>query len=271
MNHIVAVTLAGFSKNYASLVVCRIFIGIFEAGMFPGCLFLIGSWYRRHELLTRMAWFMVANDVAGTFSGLLGAGLGSMDGIAGYSGWSWIFFLEGGITCAAAVLAFLYIPPFPEDCTFLEPQEKEWLLQRLRNDGMRSGMHDDKMTLKGVLNALSDWKVLSAGSLYLAVCVTAYSLSVFMPSILKTFGWSDLKSNLLSAPVRVASGIVSVLVGMVSDKTKRRGIFCLVGFSISMMGNFIVMLVASGPIRYMGLYFAAIGIYICQPLVIAWW
>lgn len=62
-----SVTFAGFCKNFAGLVTARIFIGIFEAGMFPGCLFLIGAWYRRHELLTRMAWFMVSNDIAGTF------------------------------------------------------------------------------------------------------------------------------------------------------------------------------------------------------------
>ena len=118
-----SVTFAGFCKNFAGLVTARIFIGIFEAGMFPGCLFLIGAWYRRHELLTRMAWFMVSNDIAGTFSGLLGAGLGSLDGTRGYSGWSWIFFIEGAMTCAAALLAFLFLPPFPEQSTFLKPDE----------------------------------------------------------------------------------------------------------------------------------------------------
>lgn len=66
-------------------------------------MFLISAWYRRHELLSRMAFFLVANDVAGTISGLLGAGLGSLDGVGGYSGWSWIFFIEGSITCSAAV------------------------------------------------------------------------------------------------------------------------------------------------------------------------
>ena len=55
---------AGFAKSFAGLVVCRVLIGVFEAGMFPGCMYLIGSWYSRHQVLTRMAWFMVANDVS---------------------------------------------------------------------------------------------------------------------------------------------------------------------------------------------------------------
>lgn len=238
--------------------------------MFPGCLFLIGSWYRRHELLARMAWFMVSNDIAGSISGLLGAGLGSMDGIRGYSGWSWIFFIEGAVTCCAAILAFFFLPPFPDDSMFLKPEEKEWLLRRLKADNSQTG-GDKKMNVKGAIRSLGDWKILTAGVLYLAVCVTAYSLSVFQPTILRTFGWSSLKSNLLSTPPRIASGIVSVCVGIWSDKVKRRGIFCVSGYTISIMGNLLVMLLTNGNLRYMGLYFAAIGIYICQPLVIAWW
>jgi len=42
-----------------------------------------------------MPWFLVANDIVGSVSGLLGAGLGSLHGTRGYSAWSWIFFIEG--------------------------------------------------------------------------------------------------------------------------------------------------------------------------------
>ncbi|KAH6897069.1 major facilitator superfamily domain-containing protein [Thelonectria olida] len=265
-----SVTFAGFCTSFGGLMTARLFVGIFEAGMFPGCLFIIGSWYRRHQLLTRMAWFMVSNDIAGTISGLLGAGLGSLDGTGGYSGWSWIFFIEGAMTCAAGILAFLYIPPFPHQATFLQPEEKAWLLRTLEADSQKNGSKHDKMTAKGALHSLRDWKVLTAGVLYLAVCVTAYSISVFTPTILTTFGWDSLKSNLLTAPIRIASGIVSVIVGILSDKVKRRGPFCIGGYSFSILGLLLVMLLHNGNLRYMGLYFSAIGIYICQPLVVAW-
>lgn len=261
------VTFAGFSQSYPGLLVSRVFIGIFEAGMFPGCIYLISGWYRRHELLTRMAFFFVANDIAGTISGLLGAGLGSLDGVHGYSGWRWIFFVEGAMTCIAAVLAWFFVPPFPEESTFLTPAEKKWLLRRLKTDN--GGMSHEKMTINKVTEALKDWKVLTSGVLYLAVCTTAYSISVFQPTILRTFGWDDLKSNLLSAPPRVASGIVSVILGIWSDKIQRRGIFCLGGFAFSIMGLFLIAFL-DGALRYIGIYFAAIGIYIVQPLSIAW-
>lgn len=110
--------------------------------------------------------------------------------------------------------------------------------------------------------AYKDWKVLSGGPLYLAVCVTAYSISVFTPTILATFGWSSLKSNLLSAPIRVVSGIVSVLMGFFSDKLMRLAPFCLFGFSFSILGLILAMLLHDGNLRYTGLYFAVIGAWI---------
>lgn len=238
--------------------------------MFPGCMFLIGSWYSRHQLLTRMAWFMVANDIAGSISGLLGAGLGSLNGTAGYSGWSWIFFLEGIMTVVVAALAFFFVLPFPHEATFLNPDEKAWLLRKLEADGQQTGAKHEHMTFKGAVETLKDWRVLICGYFYLAVCITAYSISVFSPTILLTFGWSPIKSNLLTAPIRIASAIVSVSVGIISDRTKMRGPYCVGGFLISCCGLFMAMLVQNGNVRYAGLYLAAIGIYICQPLVIAW-
>lgn len=263
------VTFAGLSKNFASLVTARLWVGIFEAGVFPGCLLLIGTWYTRQQVGGRMAWFLVANDIAGTVSGLLGAGLGSLHGTHGYSGWSWIFFIEGAATCVIAIFAFFTIPGFPKQSQFLSPEEKEFLLRRLAvDDHHYEG--EEKVKGKGVLTALLNWKLVLISIMYLCVCTTAYSITVFQPTILRTFGWNSMKSNLLSAPVRIVSGIVSVLVAMWSNRVKRRGIFIAVGFAISILGDFFVMLSHNYKLRYVGLYLAAVGIYIAQPLVMAW-
>ncbi|KAM0327475.1 hypothetical protein ACHAQA_005763 [Verticillium albo-atrum] len=262
------ITLAGFSTSFAHLLVARTLLGVFEAGMFPGCLFLLACWYPRHVLLTRMALFMLANDIAGSISGLLGAGLGALDGTRGASGWRWILWLEGASTCAAALLALLYVPDFPHREPFLADEERTLWMRRLEADA-RGAAHEP-MTARGVGRALRDWKVMSGGVLYLSVCVTAYSISVFTPTILRTFGWDALKSNLLSTPIRIASAIVSIIVGVLSDRTRRRGVYCLAGFATSIFGLLLVMLLRQGGLRYMGLYFAAVGIYVCQPLVVAW-
>lgn len=128
-----------------------------------------------------------------------------------------------------AIVAFFYMPPFPENSTFLRPSEKEWLLRRLRQDSS-GGPLDRKMGLKETFAALRDWKILIAGFLYLTNAFGTNSINIFQPTILATFGWGGIKGNLLTVPVRIASGAFSIAVGIWSDRARRRGIFCIGGY-----------------------------------------
>lgn len=80
----------GLVQNYAGLLTVRFFLGLFETGMFPGCFYLIGMWYRRSEAQKRYSFFFSSTTLAGAFGGLLAAAIGKMQGIRGYSGWRWV-------------------------------------------------------------------------------------------------------------------------------------------------------------------------------------
>jgi hypothetical protein len=45
----VATMTTGWTKNLSDLVVCRLFSGFFEAGIAPGTVYLISTWYKRDE------------------------------------------------------------------------------------------------------------------------------------------------------------------------------------------------------------------------------
>lgn len=82
--------MQGLVQSYSGLLACRFFLGLFEAGMFPGCFYLIGMWYRRSEAQKRFSFFFSSTTLAGAFGGLLAAAIGKMDGLRGYSGWRWV-------------------------------------------------------------------------------------------------------------------------------------------------------------------------------------
>lgn len=46
----------GFVESWISLGICRILLGAFEAGFFPGCVYLITCWYKRYEVQKRYVW-----------------------------------------------------------------------------------------------------------------------------------------------------------------------------------------------------------------------
>lgn len=114
--------MQGLVKNYAGLLATRFFLGVFgksgspvsrlsrshsrstrrawkpvvltlsstEAGMFPGCFYLIGMWYKRQEAQKRFSFFFSSTTLAGGFGGLIAAGIGEMDGMRGYENWRWV-------------------------------------------------------------------------------------------------------------------------------------------------------------------------------------
>lgn len=76
--------MQGLVQNYSGLLTTRFFLGVFESGMFPGCFYLIGMWYRRHEAQKRYTFFFSSTTLAGAFGGLLAAAIGKMSGLRGY-------------------------------------------------------------------------------------------------------------------------------------------------------------------------------------------
>jgi MFS family permease len=76
----------GLVKNFASLVALRFLLGVFEAGLVPGAVYLISMYYKRYELQWRLSVFFCASILAGAFGGLFAYALAHMNGIGGYSG-----------------------------------------------------------------------------------------------------------------------------------------------------------------------------------------
>lgn len=78
---------SGGSSGVAGFLVVRFFLGVAEGALFPGVVFLLSMWYKRHERQYRIALFFSAASLAGAFGGILAYGIGHMRGLAGLSGW----------------------------------------------------------------------------------------------------------------------------------------------------------------------------------------
>jgi len=68
----------------------RVFLGLTEAGLFPGITFYLSLWYRRRDAAQRIAIFFSAATIAGAFGGLLAYAIEHMESIGGLYGWQWI-------------------------------------------------------------------------------------------------------------------------------------------------------------------------------------
>lgn len=96
-------TLMGLVQNLTGLLIARVFLGMMEAGYFPGVAFYLTNFYKRDELAFRIAIFFSMATFAGAFGGILAYGIGHMRGIGGFqNGWHWIFILGIPLLCTNA-------------------------------------------------------------------------------------------------------------------------------------------------------------------------
>jgi MFS family permease len=260
----------GLVKNYGGLLTTRFFLGLFETGMFPGCFYLIGMWYRRHEAQKRFTFFFSSTTLAGAFGGLLASAIGKMNGLRGYHGWRWIFILEGTLTCVVSIIFFFYIPDFPENSKWLTAEERAYVKARLQADQGKSAV-ERKITIKDIINVFKDLKVVVGGFMYFGLIVTAYGYAYFSPGIIQGYGYSPIQTQLHSVPPWAAAFVFSMLIAYLSDKFKHRFIFAIIPLCITIAGFAILLSVHKNThAEYAALFMVAMGAYTAMPIIVCW-
>ncbi|KAL4894105.1 major facilitator superfamily domain-containing protein [Aspergillus ambiguus] len=260
----------GVTSSFSGLVVCRVLIGVFEAGFMPGCVYLINMYYRRHELQWRLNVFFSASIIAGAFSGLLAYAINNMDGVGGYSGWRWIFIIEGLATVVLAVVSKFIIVDWPETATFLNEDERALLVRRLAND--RGNTRMDRLDKPAARRTFRDPKLYLGPLMYFGIVNTGYAVSFFTPTILHQLGYTAVRAQVMSIPVYIVATVLSLTAAFLSDRLRHRYLFTLAGCLVATTGYVILLCQASVPVgaRYFAIFAITSGGYLTQPILMGW-
>ncbi|RFU31245.1 hypothetical protein B7463_g5104, partial [Scytalidium lignicola] len=262
-------TFMGFVTNWSGLMAARWFLGLAEAGLFPGINYYLSCWYKRSEFGIRAAIFFSAAAVSGSFGGLLAAAIINMDGLGGRPGWAWIFILEGILTVLCGFASFWLVHDFPDNATFLSEQDRARVVRRLKMDKQSSAEHE-AFDMKYVWLALKDYKTYLGAIIYMGADMPLYAFSLFLPSIISELGFSSTKAQLLSVPPYAAAAILTITVGYIADRTKQRGI-CNILVSLLGIAGFAMLLGSQrAGVKYAGTFLGALGIYPCIANTISW-
>ncbi|KAI5358614.1 putative major facilitator superfamily, MFS transporter superfamily [Septoria linicola] len=268
----ICMTCMGLVHNFSGLATARFFLGMFEAGLFPGVNYYLSCWYKRSEFGIRAAIFFSAAALAGSFGGLLAAGIIQMAGVGGKPGWAWIFILEGLATVIIGIASYWMVHDFPDSATFLSDDDRKRVILRLAADKQGSARHED-FKMAHFWQSLKDWKTYAYSIIYMGADMPLYAFSLFLPTIIREGGFaggSTTTANLLSVPPYAVAAVLTILVGWYADRTQNRG---LANIAVSTLGiaGFAMLLGSADPkVQYGGVFLAAAGIYPCIPNTIAW-
>ena len=211
-----------FVHGATSYYVLRFIGGAVEAGFFPGVVLYMTFWYPARYRAKMMAIFMGAVPLSGIFAGpLLGWMLKHLQGVAGLTGWQWLF-LICAIPCSLmGVAGFFVMTNEPERATWLSADEKRLVLGNLqaeqdankRAGGAKSKLSDAFRNSSVWLLCLVDFGV-TAGN---------YGIGFYLPQVIKDRISSDpVAIGWLSAIPWVVTAVAMFVVGHHSDKTGER-------------------------------------------------
>ncbi|CAM1508748.1 Fc.00g055960.m01.CDS01 [Cosmosporella sp. VM-42] len=264
----IVMTLMGLVSSYSGLLAARWFLGVAEAGLFPGVNYYLGCWYKGSEIGARASIFFSAAALAGSFGGLLAAAIAQMDGIGGKSGWAWIFILEGIATVFVGVFCWWMVFDWPDTARFLSHEDRIRVQRRLIMD--RQGRIAEDFDKRHIWAAMKDWKTYGYMVIYMGCLMPLYAFSLFLPTILAGMGYKGTHAQLLSVPPYACAATCTIAVGFIADRTRQRGLCNIATVSVGIIG-FIMLLSTSKPrVQYGAVFLGAMGIYPTVSNTVSW-
>jgi ACS family tartrate transporter-like MFS transporter len=207
-----------FIRGPVSFYGMRFLLGAAEAGFFPGMILYMKRWFPANARARAVAWFMIANPLAGIVGSPISGALLGLSG-KGLSGWQWMFLMEGIPAIFLGVTVYWTLSDSPREAAWLKGDERIWLLERLARE-----QQAEAVVLKS-----SFWEVLISPRIwglslvYFGVSTTMYGVTLWLPSVIRSMsGLSYVWTGVVSALPFVVTAIVMVLVGMRSDRTGER-------------------------------------------------
>ena len=251
-----------FIVGEKSFYIVRVLLGIAEAGFFPGIIFYLTLWFPAVYRARIVGYFMAAIPLSTVIGAPVSGLLLALDGFLGLKGWQWLFVLEAAPALILSVIVFFYLTDRPADATWLEPDERAWLVTRLEEERRQR----ETVRRYSVREALLNPKVLALSVVYFGAVATNYGLSFFLPQIVKAFGISDVQAGVVAALPYVVGLVSIVFWGRRSDRKLERRFHLAFPLFVASAGIAISTALDDPTMKMVALSVAGFGIFGCLPV-----
>ncbi|KAK7981313.1 allantoate permease [Apiospora saccharicola] len=221
-------------KGRDSFLATRALLGLLEGGFIPDVILWLSYFYTSRELPIRLSYFFTTLSVTSILTSLLAFALLRMRGILGWSGWRWLFLIEGLITLLIGLASFFMMPASAvQTKTWFRPQgwftDSETVIavnRVLRDDPSKGDMHNRQaITPRRLWNALfRDYDLWPLYVLGFVVCITQGPPEKYITLIFRSAGFSTFDTNLLTIPSSLAHIITLLLLTRLSDRVHERSL-----------------------------------------------
>lgn len=150
----IATATGAAAHNYPTLLVTRIFLGIFEATIAPSLMLISSQWYTKSEAAPRFSFWYLGLGLGQLIGGIVSFGFQHVSPNAQLSGWRIMFVTLGCLTVLIGLWTFFLLPDTPMKAKWLTGREKVVLLKHVSVN--QTGIQNRKFRWKEIGEALID-------------------------------------------------------------------------------------------------------------------
>ncbi|CCF57626.1 hypothetical protein KAFR_0C06300 [Kazachstania africana CBS 2517] len=214
-------------KTYASLMIVRTLLGLFESASAVCCIAISGMYYTKSEQSSRIGFWATQAGMGYIVGGLISFGFLHYNGEK-FTSWQIMFLVVGVVTVAFGVLTYFFLPDNVTNAWFLSKEEKLQVIEHIRSN--QTGLETKKFKKYQVkelfLKDKLTWPMLFITA---ASQISTGAIGTFSTTITATFGFDNYESALLQLPI---GAIVAIIIIVTTQMISRWGHFTLITTSM---------------------------------------
>jgi MFS family permease len=212
-------------SSFGGLMTVRFLLGVAEATITPGFMFLTSTWYTRDEIPVRIGIWFAGNSIGGMLSSLLAFGVGHIDDHVGP--WRWVYIILGVATFLWAIPIYFFLPDKISEAKFLNAEERQIAADRVVIAGTGSTEHSH-WRFDQVKECFMDPKTYFIFFIELLTQMPNGGTQSFSNIVITSFGFTSLQSTLINIPYSVLTASLIAGTGWLAGRHQTLNCFLII-------------------------------------------
>ena len=252
-----------FAQGVVSLSILRFLLGVAEAGLAPGIVFYLTTWFPKKELAKVFSIYYLgvplAAIIANPISGFI---LDNFHDVGGLQSWQWLFLIEGCPPILLAIVVFRHLTDKPAKASWLTPEERQAYQDLMEKEQKNT----QSLGHSGLKEMFKDRRVWILGMAYCFTVIGLTGLGFWMPQFIKRFEYSDTVVGLLGTIPYIVGAFVMCWWSRHSDRSNERTWHFILPSIVFSVG-FVIAAISDSPlISMLGLTISTAGMLSCVPV-----
>lgn len=225
--------------TYASLMVVRTLLGIFESSSAVGIIAISGMYYTKSEQVSRMGIWSINSGTATMVGALLSFGFQHIH-TTEFQSWQILFLVVGLITVCFGIFVWFYLPNKVVNALFLNNDEKVLVLEHIREN--QTGTENKKFKKEQLYELLFKDKLTWPMLLLTGTSqIVTGAIGTYSTTVIATFGFDSYKTALLQIPLGAMIIIIIVIATQLVARYGHRTYITASMFIPSIIGAIVLL------------------------------